>query len=977
MEKGPKPKKVKPANPGSAIAIAQEKLTEAGSTPNIKLAISTGADTSVKNLSSDIQKTGQPSKTLTLNNASALKQTSTSDPNISKVLQPTSAHSTGAPKKQLGTISGSSSTNGNAPKKTLGTNSGSSSSNTKPKKTKKKTKPQGTLTEDQQKRKNEGIRKTKERVAKTEADKQKAANNAAVKQQTEIAIIKASTPTVEKSTAIVPASIEKIISNTTQKSGVVSLIKNSQTPQTTSVEKLPEDVTTPKTVSNTQKEINAIKKEMNNTNFLNVGKLATLTGKLANQEAILAKTQSEAVVEKPRQIKNINNVDRSMKLQLNTAYKRSNLRAKQEAIANPKTKDSVENPESSESKKLSTNQSAQSGQPEKLSTNQSFETGQPEKLPDQSQGLPDKRQIRANKIQIIANEKAKKLSDQNEKIRNLVKKANNESRAPQQRSLFGKFLNKIGVGAMFHSSRQQQIARAMSKRERLGKEFNKKTKTISEEEKKEIEKEKKKNKEATALAERIVEKKLVANKVAETAGEEAPKQIFSETTKNSTGDGNGLQKTVINEKIESNTGNTKTKKNNSGTTKNNSTPTKLSLGTNANIAERQKRTEEYQKQLGRTSNKQSFLNTQKEVGKLLDFKPKTPETPSNNVSPAFKKMFGNKGIVVNSNNSKNSAYMNVAKTRAKNTGYMTADNISKPKDAGYMTAENMSKPKKPDYLSIGDPKDAGYIYSGKKTDAPEYAVALGSTDQEKYNTPPPIKSESVTKNAAPVTENATPKSEPDTITKPTNKKNSFIKKLTTSGKKIFKKNKNYGLLTKTGASALLIPGAALAGTGYTAYKAAETGSKFAKTAGTAGATAVVGAFQGAHALAAGTGLAARHAYRKLIGKSTEGSLKNKLKRSASQKFNLTKKLAKNTKRRTGKSLGLLAETGIAAGLTGVGVLGAVVGTTVGAAKIATSPVRKVYRNIKTKAKPENATPNSEPATPKPEPAAPNSEPVTP
>jgi len=79
-------------------------------------------------------------------------------------------------------------------------------------------------------------------------------------------------------------------------------------------------------------------------------------------------------------------------------------------------------------------------------------------------------------------------------------------------------------------------------------------------------------------------------------------------------------------------GNTKTKKNNSGTTKNNSTPTKFSLGTNANIAARQKREVEYQKQLGRTSNEQSFLNTQKEEGKLLDFKPKTPETPSNNAT---------------------------------------------------------------------------------------------------------------------------------------------------------------------------------------------------------------------------------------------------------------------------------------------------------------------------------------------------------
>ena len=172
-----------------------------------------------------------------------------------------------------------------------------------------------------------------------------------------------------------------------------------------------------------------------------------------------------------------------------------------------------------------------------------------------------------------------------------------------------------------------------------------------------------------------------------------------------------------------NTGNTKTKKNNSGTTKNNSTPTKLSLGTNANIAERQKRTEEYQKQLGRTSNKQSFLNTQKEVGKLLDFKPKTPVTPSNNVSPAFKKMFTNKGIAVTNNNPKNSGYMNVGQTKAQNTGYMTADNMSKPKDA--------------DYLSIGDPKDAGYINSGRKTEVPEYAVARGSNEPEKYNTPPP------------------------------------------------------------------------------------------------------------------------------------------------------------------------------------------------------------------------------------------------
>ena len=164
MEKGLKPKKVRRAKSDSAIAKVQK-------------------------LSLDIQKQGQTSKTLTLNKASALKKTSSSDPHTPKVLQPTSTISTGVPKKTLGTISGSSSTNGTPPKQKLGKKSGSSSSNTKPKKT-KKTKTQGLLTADQQKRKNEGIRKTKERrekqVAEKKAGKQNAANNAAVKQQTEI-----------------------------------------------------------------------------------------------------------------------------------------------------------------------------------------------------------------------------------------------------------------------------------------------------------------------------------------------------------------------------------------------------------------------------------------------------------------------------------------------------------------------------------------------------------------------------------------------------------------------------------------------------------------------------------------------------------------------------------------------------------------------------------------------------------------------
>jgi len=391
------------------------------------------------------KKVKQP-KPLTLTNASALKQTSSSDPNILKVLKPTSTNGT-PPKQKLGKKSSSSPTNGTPPKKTT-------------KKTKKKTKPQGNLTTDQQKRKNEGIRKTKERREKQVAEKKKATNNAAVKQQTEITKLTETTPTVKNTTTIVSLPPKHAINNALKKSEIVKEIKHSQSPLPNSAKKLPEGqkkktkkVQSPenaqKAMISIQKKINNIQKK-NPINNSNASKLSKLTAELA----------------------------------------------KQEAIANPKTEDSVEKPES--------------GNPTKpiITNAQKPSNLEAKKLPVDGnlQKLLGNRLKRDKQFQNIATKKEANLSKQNQKIRNLVTKAQNESRAPKQRSLFGKFLNKIGVGAMFHTSTQKKIANAMSKRERLGKNYNKQTRKLSKEEKKEkkeTEKTEKKNKKATALAERI------------------------------------------------------------------------------------------------------------------------------------------------------------------------------------------------------------------------------------------------------------------------------------------------------------------------------------------------------------------------------------------------------------------------------------------------------------------------------------------